>query len=91
MANDMVGARRLRELDMQHSETIVNAQASMASLPEIPTDAKPDRDVMLNKIYTGRVTGMRDFGAFVQLDGVVPRREGMVHVSLISSLPHQRI
>lgn len=34
-----------------------------------------DRPV-LYKIYNGRVTNMRDFGAFVQLEGVAGRQEG---------------
>ena len=35
-----------------------------------------DRPV-LYKIYNGRVNGLRDFGAFVQLEGVAGRVEGM--------------
>ena len=35
-----------------------------------------DRPV-LYKIYNGRVTNMRDFGAFVQLEGVAGRQEGV--------------
>ncbi|KAJ1902375.1 DEAH-box ATP-dependent RNA helicase prp22 [Coemansia sp. IMI 209127] len=35
------------------------------------------------KIYEGRVTNLKDFGAFVSLDGVKGRVEGMVHISAI--------
>ncbi|KAJ2401666.1 DEAH-box ATP-dependent RNA helicase prp22, partial [Coemansia sp. RSA 2559] len=35
------------------------------------------------KIYNGRVANLKDFGAFVSLDGVKGRVEGMVHVSAI--------
>ncbi|KAJ1732695.1 DEAH-box ATP-dependent RNA helicase prp22 [Coemansia sp. Benny D160-2] len=35
------------------------------------------------KIYSGRVANLKDFGAFVTLDGVKGRVEGMVHVSAI--------
>ncbi|KAI0936917.1 hypothetical protein AcV5_004937 [Taiwanofungus camphoratus] len=42
-----------------------------------------DERLVLFKIYNGRVSGMRDFGAFVQLEGVAGRVEGMVHVSNI--------
>ncbi|KIM64359.1 hypothetical protein SCLCIDRAFT_115718 [Scleroderma citrinum Foug A] len=44
-----------------------------------PLDERP----VLYKIYDGRVSGMKDFGAFVQLEGVAGRVEGMVHVSNI--------
>jgi ATP-dependent RNA helicase DHX8/PRP22 len=62
-----------------------------------PVDEKP----ILFKIYNGRVSGLKDFGAFVTLEGVVGRVEGtsafsidivstdihvgMVHVSNIQS------
>ncbi|KZT08748.1 P-loop containing nucleoside triphosphate hydrolase protein [Laetiporus sulphureus 93-53] len=42
-----------------------------------------DERPALYKIYDGRVSGLKDFGAFVQLEGVVGRVEGMVHVSNI--------
>ncbi|KAI0691980.1 P-loop containing nucleoside triphosphate hydrolase protein [Cytidiella melzeri] len=42
-----------------------------------------DERPILYKIYPGRVSGMKDFGAFVQLEGVAGRVEGMVHVSNI--------
>ncbi|KIJ21993.1 hypothetical protein PAXINDRAFT_6118 [Paxillus involutus ATCC 200175] len=44
-----------------------------------PLDERP----ILFKIYNGRVSGMKDFGAFVQLEGIAGRVEGMVHVSNI--------
>lgn len=39
---------------------------------------------VLYKIYNGTVTGVRDFGAFVRLDGVAGNQEGLVHVSNIT-------
>ncbi|KIP11668.1 hypothetical protein PHLGIDRAFT_27720 [Phlebiopsis gigantea 11061_1 CR5-6] len=42
-----------------------------------------DERPILYKIYPGRVSGLKEFGAFVQLEGVVGRVEGMVHVSNI--------
>ncbi|KAI9570350.1 P-loop containing nucleoside triphosphate hydrolase protein [Boletus coccyginus] len=42
-----------------------------------------DERPVLFKIYSGRISGLRDFGAFVQLEGVSGRVEGMVHVSNI--------
>ncbi|KXS09372.1 hypothetical protein M427DRAFT_39076 [Gonapodya prolifera JEL478] len=49
-----------------------------------------DETPQLYKIYTGKVSNMRDFGCFVTLDNVRPqaggkRWEGMVHVSSISA------
>ncbi|KAF5368482.1 hypothetical protein D9758_002163 [Tetrapyrgos nigripes] len=43
-----------------------------------------DRPVLF-KIYNGKVTGLKDFGAFVTLEGVAGRVEGMVHVSNIQT------
>ncbi|KAJ3307048.1 DEAH-box ATP-dependent RNA helicase prp22, partial [Gonapodya sp. JEL0774] len=49
-----------------------------------------DASPQLYKIYTGKISNMRDFGCFVTLDNVRPQQggkrwEGMVHVSSISS------
>ncbi|MCO5590191.1 hypothetical protein L7F22_044160 [Adiantum nelumboides] len=44
--------------------------------------ARDERPV-LYKIYSGKVSGMKDFGAFISLDGLVGRHEGMVHVGSI--------
>ncbi|EGN96603.1 hypothetical protein SERLA73DRAFT_111238 [Serpula lacrymans var. lacrymans S7.3] len=41
-----------------------------------------DRPVLF-KIYNGRISGLKEFGAFVQLEGIAGRVEGMVHVSNI--------
>jgi polyribonucleotide nucleotidyltransferase len=38
--------------------------------------------VQIGKIYTGRVTSIKDFGAFVE---ILPGRDGLVHVSELSS------
>ncbi|KAF7979437.1 hypothetical protein HWV62_34787 [Athelia sp. TMB] len=42
-----------------------------------------DERPVLYKIYNGKVSGMKEFGAFVTLEGVAGRAEGMVHVSSI--------
>ncbi|KAJ7667480.1 P-loop containing nucleoside triphosphate hydrolase protein [Mycena polygramma] len=44
-------------------------------------DDKP----VLFKIYNGKVTGLKEFGAFVTLEGVAGRAEGMVHISNIQT------
>ncbi|QRV94893.1 ATP-dependent RNA helicase DHX8 [Ceratobasidium sp. AG-Ba] len=43
-----------------------------------------DEKPVLYKIYDGTVQGVKDFGAFVQLDGVMGRVQGMVHVSMMA-------
>jgi ATP-dependent RNA helicase DHX8/PRP22 len=40
---------------------------------------------VVGKIYDGKVASVLDFGAFVGLEGVEGRREGLVHVSAMSS------
>jgi ATP-dependent RNA helicase DHX8/PRP22 len=35
----------------------------------------------IGKVYWGRVAGIKDFGCFVELDGISGRRQGLVHVS----------
>jgi ATP-dependent RNA helicase DHX8/PRP22 len=42
-----------------------------------PLGDKPD----LYKCYRGRVSGIMDFGCFVELLGFKSRQEGMVHTS----------
>ncbi|KAK5121716.1 hypothetical protein LTR85_004591 [Meristemomyces frigidus] len=46
-----------------------------------PPKMEPDEDPVLNKIYDGRVTGVKDFGVFVNLRGVRGKVDGLVHVS----------
>jgi ATP-dependent RNA helicase DHX8/PRP22 len=47
----------------------------------VPLDDKP----VMYKIYTGKVTGMKDFGAFVALEGLMGKHEGMVHIGSITA------
>ena len=44
--------------------------------------AQLDERPVLYKIYNGRVSGIKDFGAFVQLEGVAGRVEGTGHFVL---------
>ncbi|GAB9463862.1 ATP-dependent helicase HrpA [Globisporangium polare] len=43
------------------------------------------REVELYGIYDGRVSKTMDFGVFVELDGVSEKKEGLVHVSNVST------
>ena len=47
-----------------------------------------DERPVLFKIYNGRVNGMKEFGAFVQLEGVAGRVEGMSYVWVILLIAH---
>ncbi|EST04529.1 Ribosomal protein S1, RNA-binding domain protein [Kalmanozyma brasiliensis GHG001] len=49
----------------------------------------PDDRPQLYKIYDGKVSNLRDFGAFVGLEGLRGRFEGMVHIGSIA--PNTRV
>lgn len=42
-----------------------------------------DNEPILYKVYDGHVTGMKDFGAFVNIHGVKGKVDGLVHVSAL--------
>ncbi|KAL5594119.1 hypothetical protein BROUX41_001165 [Berkeleyomyces rouxiae] len=44
-----------------------------------------DETPVIGKIYDGQVTGIKDFGAFVNLRGVRGKIDGMVHISQLVS------
>lgn len=46
--------------------------------PPVP---EVDNEPILGKVYEGHVTGIKDFGAFVNLHGVRGKVDGMVHIS----------
>ena len=45
-------------------------------------DAK--QPLVVDRIYDGRVTSIMDYGVFVELRNISPRREGLVHISNIA-------
>ncbi|KAK0889299.1 DEAH-box ATP-dependent RNA helicase prp22, partial [Friedmanniomyces endolithicus] len=49
-----------------------------------PPRQEPDEQPVLYKIYAGRVTGVKDFGVFVNLQGVKGKVDGLVHVSAMA-------
>ncbi|KAJ6543982.1 P-loop containing nucleoside triphosphate hydrolase protein [Mycena capillaripes] len=55
-----------------------------STLPDGRWPVIDDRPVLF-KIYSGKVTGLKEFGAFVTLEGVAGRAEGMVHISNIQT------
>ena len=46
-----------------------------------PPPREMDDTPELNKVYDGHVTGVKDFGAFVNLHGVRGKVDGLVHIS----------
>ncbi|KAJ2964756.1 hypothetical protein NQZ79_g275 [Umbelopsis isabellina] len=44
-----------------------------------------DQDPVIYKIYDGKITNLKPFGAFVQLEGIQGRREGLVHIGMLAS------
>ena len=57
--------------------------SSSPEQPERPQIPELDDSPVLHKVYTGRVTGIKDFGIFVHVQGVKGRVDGLVHVSQI--------
>ncbi|OAL54359.1 ATP-dependent RNA helicase-like protein DHX8 [Pyrenochaeta sp. DS3sAY3a] len=48
-----------------------------------PPTPELDDEAVLYKVYNGKVTGVKDFGVFVNLQGVKGKVDGLVHVSQI--------
>jgi len=63
------GTITISSVDMTAAEHAKQAIELITSEPEI------------GRVYTGRVTGVREFGAFVE---VLPGRDGLVHISELS-------
>lgn len=49
-----------------------------------PPPQELDEEPVEFKVYSGRITGVKDFGVFVRLNGVVGRVDGLVHVSAMA-------
>jgi polyribonucleotide nucleotidyltransferase len=60
------------------------AEAAKKKILGLTEEIKIER----GEIYTGKVTGIQDFGAFVE---IVPGRDGLVHISELSSDPAIRV
>ncbi|KAI1337414.1 P-loop containing nucleoside triphosphate hydrolase protein [Xylariaceae sp. FL0016] len=66
-------SRRERKYDDDEDDR----NGSFRHAPEPELDDSP----VLYKVYDGHVTGVKDFGAFVNLHGVRGKVDGMVHIS----------
>jgi polyribonucleotide nucleotidyltransferase len=60
------------------------AEAARKKILGLTEEIKIER----GEIYTGKVTGIQDFGAFVE---IVPGRDGLVHISELSADPAIRV
>ena len=69
-----------RGRDSKRSRRQVSVSPPRASKPQL--DDRP----IIYKIYDGRVSNLRDFGAFVQLEGVAGRQEGTPRRTLATHL-----
>ncbi|KAM0276954.1 hypothetical protein ACHAQH_006239 [Verticillium albo-atrum] len=49
-----------------------------------PPPMELDDAPQVEKVYPGRVTGVKDFGAFVNIQGIRGKSDGLVHVSQIA-------
>ncbi len=80
-----VGEKKV-DIDIQDDGTIyiaaVNQEAGQRAM-EMIQDLT--REVAVGEVYTGKVTRLMNFGAFVE---ILPGKEGLVHISQLS---HQRV
>jgi ATP-dependent RNA helicase DHX8/PRP22 len=83
-------SRRRREDDgddfsrrHRHRERDRNGEPGHRSARQRDYEEELDDQPVLYKIYDGVVTGIKDFGAFVNLRGVKGKVDGLVHVSAI--------
>ncbi|KAF9143643.1 DEAH-box ATP-dependent RNA helicase prp22 [Mortierella sp. GBA39] len=70
------GNRRSRSRSPRRGDYRGRSESSRSSLDDAP---------VLYKIYTGKVTNTKPFGAFVALDGVKGKVEGMVHIAMLAA------
>ncbi len=64
-----------------------NADAMNRAVQEIDALCGGGAQIEMNKIYTGRVTGTKEFGAFVEC---LPGKEGLVHISELADFRVRR-
>ncbi len=81
-------SRQARRYDDDDDDRAASSSSSRRGRDDIPpphlSRPPPDDRPQLYKIYDGKVSNMRDFGAFVALEGLRGRFEGMVHIGSIA-------
>lgn len=75
--NDRRDERRDDRRDDRSSRSAQRHDRRRDPSPRVEEDEK----ALVGKVYPGRVTNIKDFGAFVSLSGVRQRAEGLVHIS----------
>ncbi|KAF9912617.1 DEAH-box ATP-dependent RNA helicase prp22 [Linnemannia zychae] len=70
------GYRRSRSRSPSRRDDRRRNESSRSSVDDAP---------ILYKIYSGKVTNTKPFGAFVALDGVKGKVEGMVHIAMLAA------
>lgn len=70
------GRERRRHYDDDNGDDDRTRRAPAAEMDDAP---------ILNKVYDGHVTGVKDFGAFVNLHNVRGKVDGLVHISKMSA------
>ncbi|KAF9126717.1 DEAH-box ATP-dependent RNA helicase prp22 [Mortierella sp. 14UC] len=70
------GFRRSRSRSPSRRDDRRRNESSRSSVDDAP---------VLYKIYSGKVTNTKPFGAFVALDGVKGKVEGMVHIGMLAA------
>jgi polyribonucleotide nucleotidyltransferase len=68
------------EVDDDGLVTIASSNAEWAKAAQTQIEALT-ASVQIGKIYDGRVTSVKDFGAFVE---ILPGRDGLCHISELS-------
>ncbi|MGR3318570.1 MAG: polyribonucleotide nucleotidyltransferase [Candidatus Anammoxibacter sp.] len=69
------------EIDDDGTVTISSVDGDSADKARVTVERLTE-DVVVGKIYEGRVTSVKDFGAFVE---ILPGQEGLVHISELSN------
>jgi ATP-dependent RNA helicase DHX8/PRP22 len=69
-----------RDEERRHARRRRRHSSSGDEFKRPPTPEIDDEPVMF-KVYSGKVTGVKDFGAFVNIQGVKGKVDGLVHVT----------
>lgn len=69
------------EIDDNGTVTISSTDGESAAAATAMVE-RVTEDVQIGKVYAGRVTSVKDFGAFVE---ILPGQEGLVHISELSN------
>ncbi|KAK5112646.1 hypothetical protein LTR62_003962 [Meristemomyces frigidus] len=72
-----------KQLHSREERDVKRGQRRRDSYDEAPRQTI-DEEPVLYKVYDGRVTGVKDFGVFVNLRGVKGKVDGLVHVSAMA-------